>query len=100
MSPATRAHRTTPAPEPPAAAILDAAAAIDLQLLNNSDEVTLTRDQAHTIATHLANPPQWPQNAANQPTHTNPHPNPENPAERNLASLSANQQATRSPANE
>lgn len=72
----------------------DAAEAIDLQLLNGADEVVLTRDQAHTIATHLANPPQWPQNAANQPTHTSTHPNPENPAERNLASLSANQQTT------
>ena len=28
MSPATRAHRPTPAPEPPAVAILNAAAAV------------------------------------------------------------------------
>ena len=28
MSPATRAHRTTPPPEPPAVTILDAAAAV------------------------------------------------------------------------
>ena len=28
MSPATRAHRTTPPPEPPAVAVLDAAAAV------------------------------------------------------------------------
>jgi hypothetical protein len=76
MSPATRAHRTTPAPEPPAAAILDAAAAIDLQLLNNSDEVTLTRDQAHTIATHLANPPAM---APERREPANPHKPPPQP---------------------